>query len=101
MLSTVLSTSVYGVDAFIVSVETDIAQGLPAFTIVGLPDAAVKESQHRVQAAVKNSGFAFPNRRITVNLAPADIRAILASRIRTARVPTAPACGLFLWKVWY
>ncbi len=74
MLSTVLSTSVYGVDAFIVSVETDIAQGLPTFTIVGLPDAAVKESQHRVQAAVKNSGFAFPNRRITVNLAPADIR---------------------------
>lgn len=74
MLSKVLSTSVYGVDAFIVSVETDVAQGLPNFTIVGLPDAAVKESQHRVQAAVKNSGFAFPSRRITVNLAPADIR---------------------------
>ena len=74
MLSIVSSTSVYGVDAFIVSVETDIAAGLPTFNIVGLPDAAVKESQHRVQAAVKNSGFAFPNRRITVNLAPADVR---------------------------
>ena len=74
MLSKVLSTSVYGVDGFIVSVETDIARGLPAFNIVGLPDAAVKESQHRVQAAIKNSGSSFPNRKITVNLAPADIR---------------------------
>jgi magnesium chelatase family protein len=74
VLSRVLSASVMGVDGFIVSVETDIAQGLSLFNIVGLPDAAVKESQHRVQAAIKNSGFMFPNRRITVNLAPADIR---------------------------
>ncbi len=74
MLSKLLSTSVYGVDAFLVSVETDISRGLPAFTIVGLPDAAVKESQHRVQAAIKNSGLSFPSRRITVNLAPADIK---------------------------
>ncbi len=74
MLSKVFSTSVFGVGAFIVSVETDVSAGLPTFTIVGLPDAAVKESQHRVQAAIKNSGFAFPNRRITVNLAPADIK---------------------------
>jgi magnesium chelatase family protein len=74
MLALVKSLSVYGVDAFIVSVEADISAGLPMFTIVGLPDAAVKESQHRVQAATKNSGFAFPGRKITVNLAPADIR---------------------------
>ncbi|MEO0085211.1 MAG: YifB family Mg chelatase-like AAA ATPase [candidate division WOR-3 bacterium] len=74
MLATVLSTSVFGVDAFLVSVEVDLALGLPAFNIVGLPDAAVKESQHRVQAAIKNSGASFPNRRITVNLAPADIK---------------------------
>jgi len=74
MLSTILSTSVLGVDAYVVSVETDISAGLPTFTIVGLPDAAVKESQHRVQAAIKNSGFSFPNRRITVNLAPADVK---------------------------
>ncbi|MFO7638944.1 MAG: magnesium chelatase domain-containing protein, partial [bacterium] len=74
MLSRILSTSVYGVDAFLVSVETDISPGLPAFNIVGLPDAAVKESQHRVQAAIKNSGGSFPSRRITVNLAPADVR---------------------------
>lgn len=74
MLSRILSCSVLGVDGFIVSVETDISSGLPAFNIVGLPDAAVKESQHRVHAAIKNSGGSFPNRRITVNLAPADIR---------------------------
>ncbi len=74
MLASVLTAAVYGVDGFIVSVETDIALGLPAFNIVGLPDAAVRESQHRVQAALKNSGFAFPNRHITVNLAPADVK---------------------------
>jgi magnesium chelatase family protein len=74
VLSRVLSASVFGVDGFVVSVETDIGHGLPQFTIVGLPDAAVKESQHRVQAAIKNSGFAFPNRKITVNLAPADVK---------------------------
>jgi magnesium chelatase family protein len=74
MLATVLSGSVFGVDGYLVTVETDIAYGLPAFNIVGLPDTAVKESQHRVQAAIKNSGLAFPNRRITVNLAPADIK---------------------------
>ena len=74
MLSKVLSASVFGVDAFIVSVETDLSMGLPAFNIVGLPDAAVKESQHRIQAAAKNSGLGFPNRHITVNLAPADVK---------------------------
>lgn len=74
MLATVLSGAVLGVEGFLVSVETDVAPGIPAFNIVGLPDAAVKESQHRVQAAIKNSGLFFPNRRITVNLAPADIK---------------------------
>ncbi len=74
MLATVLSGAVFGVDGYLVTVETDIAYGLPTFNIVGLPDIAVKESQHRVQAAIKNSGLAFPNRRITVNLAPADIK---------------------------
>ncbi len=74
MLSTVLSSAVFGVDGYLVTVETDIAHGIPIFNIVGLPDTAVKESQHRVQAAIKNSGIAFPNRRITVNLAPADIK---------------------------
>jgi magnesium chelatase family protein len=74
VLSRVLSAAVYGVDGYIVTVETDITHGLSAFNIVGLPDAAVKESQHRVQAAIKNSGFTFPHRKITVNLAPADVK---------------------------
>mgnify|MGYP005832347635 CR=1 FL=1 len=74
MLATVLSSAVLGVDGLIVSVETDVSPGIPVFNIVGLPDPAVKESQHRVQAAIKNSGLFFPNRRITVNLAPADIK---------------------------
>jgi magnesium chelatase family protein len=74
VLSRVLSASVFGVDGYIVTVETDITHGLSQFNIVGLPDAAVKESQHRVQAAIKNSGFTFPSRKITVNLAPADVK---------------------------
>jgi magnesium chelatase family protein len=62
------------VDAYVVAVEVDIALGLPTFNTVGLPDAAVKESRDRVKAAIKNSGFEFPAKRITVNLAPADIK---------------------------
>jgi magnesium chelatase family protein len=63
-----------GVDAEPVYVEVDIAGGLPSFTIVGLPDAAVRESRERVRSALRNSGFRYPDHRITVNLAPADIR---------------------------
>jgi len=74
MLAKVLSGALKGVDAFIVSVEVDLAPGLPAFSVVGLPEAAVKESRDRVRAALKNSGFKFPANRITINLAPADVR---------------------------
>ena len=74
MLSRVLSSAVFGIDAYVVEVEVDIAQGLPAFATVGLPEGAVKESKERVKAAVKNCGYDFPARRITVNLAPADIK---------------------------
>jgi len=74
MLAKLLSSSVIGVDAFLVDVEVDSARGLPAFSTVGLPDNAVKESKDRVRSAVKNSGYTFPNGRITVNLAPADIK---------------------------
>jgi len=74
MLSRVLSSAVFGIDAYTVEVEVDIAQGLPAFATVGLPEGAVKESKDRVKAAVKNCGYEFPTRRITVNLAPADIK---------------------------
>jgi magnesium chelatase family protein len=74
MLAKVLSSSVFGIDAYVVEVEVDIAPGLPAFATVGLPEGAVKESKDRVKAAVKNCGYDFPSRRITVNLAPADIK---------------------------
>ncbi len=74
MLSRVKSHGLSGIAGFAVQVETDIANGLPAFEIVGLPDAAVKESRERVRAAVRNAGFLFPAARITVNLAPADLR---------------------------
>ena len=74
MLSTVLSGAVVGVDAYPVQVEVDLAMGLPAFNIVGLPEMAVRESKTRVLAAIKNCGYHLPDRRITVNLAPADIR---------------------------
>ncbi len=74
MLANVFSSAVIGIDAYLVEVEVDIASGLPAFTTVGLPEAAVKESKERVKAAVHNSGYVFPDDRITVNLAPADVK---------------------------
>lgn len=75
MLSKVLSASVIGIDAHTVEVEVDItSRGLPHFSMVGLPDAAVKESRDRVRAALKNIGFNFPLKQITVNLAPADLK---------------------------
>jgi len=74
MLSKVLSGSTYGVDAYIVEVETHIEKQIPSFSIVGLPDNAVRESRERITAAIKNCSFEFPIRKITVNLAPADIK---------------------------
>ena len=75
MLSKVLSASIIGIDAYPVEVEVDISsRGLPHFSMVGLPDAAVKESRDRVRAALKNIGFSFPLKQITVNLAPADLK---------------------------
>jgi len=74
MLAKVFSSAIVGLDAIPVEVEVDIAsQGLPSFTIVGLPDKAVEESRERVRSAIKNSGADFPAKRITVNLAPADL----------------------------
>ena len=74
MLAKSKTCAVVGLDGFVVEVEVDISPGLPSFTIVGLPDAAVQEARERVRAAIRNSGCEFPMRRITVNLAPADIR---------------------------
>ena len=74
MLASLRSAAVFGVDAYPVHIEVDVAFGLPHFTMVGLPDATVRESRDRVRSAIRNSGFEFPHHRITVNLAPADVR---------------------------
>lgn len=74
MLAKVLSAAVVGLDAHLIDVEVDIGGGLPQFSIVGLPDMTVRESRDRVRAALKNSGFTFPVKKITVNLAPAGVK---------------------------
>jgi Predicted ATPase with chaperone activity len=74
MLAKVTSCAVVGLEGALVDVEVDLSPGLPSFTIVGLPDKAVQEARERVRSAIRNSNYKFPNRRITVNLAPADLK---------------------------
>jgi len=74
MLAKVSSASLIGIEAYVVDVEVDISPGLPAFVTVGLPDTTVRESKERVRAALKNCGYEFPSRKVTINLAPADRR---------------------------
>jgi magnesium chelatase family protein len=74
VLARIVSAAVLGIDAYLVDVETDIAGGLPSFATVGLPHGAVKEGRERVNSAIQNAGYSFPLARITVNLAPADVR---------------------------
>src|SRR5215467_14125844 len=74
MLARVRSAAVFGIEASPVNIEVDVSFGLPAFTVVGLPDTSVRESRDRIRSAIRNSGFAFPEHRVTVNLAPADVR---------------------------
>lgn len=74
MISKAVSSAIIGVDSYPVHVEVDIADGLPQFATVGLPDTAVRESKDRIRAAIRNSGYSFPDGRVTVNLAPADIK---------------------------
>ncbi len=74
MLTTVLSAATYGINAYLIEIETNIENTVPNFFMVGLPDNAVKESRERVATAIKNSSFTYPNKRITINLAPADIK---------------------------
>jgi magnesium chelatase family protein len=94
-----------GLDGFVVEAEADISPGLPAFTIVGLPDAAVQEAKERVRAAIRNSGYEFPMRRITVNLAPADLRKegpaydlpiAIALLLGSGQLPSIPQDAMFL-----
>jgi magnesium chelatase family protein len=79
MLACLRSAAVIGVEAFPVSIEVDVSFGLPVVTMVGLPDASVRESRDRVRLAIRNSGFEFPPHRVTINLAPADVRKAGAS----------------------
>jgi magnesium chelatase family protein len=74
MLACVRTAAVFGIEASPVQVEVDVSFGIPGFTMVGLPDVSVRESRDRVRSAIRNSGFPFPMHRITVNLAPADVR---------------------------
>src|SRR5471032_1122997 len=74
VLATLRTAAVFGIEACPVHVEVDVSFGFPSFTMVGLPDASVRESRDRVRSAIRNSGFEFPAHRITVNLAPADVR---------------------------
>lgn len=73
MLVKTFGSAVHGIDAITITIEVDVAQGMKYF-MVGLPDNAVKESQQRIEAALKNSGFRMPRMRIVVNMAPADIK---------------------------
>lgn len=79
MLARLTAAAVFGVDALPVSVEVDVSPGLPGVTMVGLPDATVRESRDRVRSAIRNSGFPFPSDRVTVSLAPADVRKVGAA----------------------
>lgn len=105
MLAKSSTSAVVGLDGFIVEVEVDISPGLPAFTIVGLPDAAVQEAKERVRAAIRNSGCDFPMRRVTVNLAPADVRKAgpaydlpiaISILLSSSQLPRIPESSLFL-----
>src|SRR5476651_129698 len=74
MLATALSAAVWGIDAYEVQVEVHCGSGLPQTVVVGLPDTAVKESRERVNAAMQSSGYKFPHGRVTINIAPADLK---------------------------
>src|SRR6476620_1581281 len=94
MLATLCSAAVFGVDAYPVDIEVDVSFGLPRFTMVGLPDASVRESRDRVRSAIRNSGFDFPAHRITVNLAPADVRKAGASFVLPIALGVLAAQGI-------
>ncbi len=95
MLSIIKSSALMGIDSYPVNVEVDLSNGLPSFDIVGLPDSAVKESRERVRTAIRNSGFSFPVKRITVNLAPADTKKEGAAFDLPIALGILAACNLF------
>jgi magnesium chelatase family protein len=105
MLARALAAAIHGIEAVPISVEVDLAGGLPVLNMVGLPDAAVRESRDRVRSAIQNSGFSFPPRRITVNLAPAhlkkqgtglDLPVAVGILMAAGALPAESAAGLML-----
>ena len=74
MLSKIKSIALNGLDGNLIEIQTDISNGIPEFDIVGLPDTTVKESKKRIKTAIKNSGIEFPNKKILINLAPANMK---------------------------
>ncbi|MCS6966861.1 MAG: ATP-dependent protease, partial [Candidatus Kapabacteria bacterium] len=68
------SAAVFGIDALLIEIEVHLENALPGVSVVGLPDSAVKEARERIWAALKTSGLGFPNKKVTINLAPADVR---------------------------
>ena len=105
MLAKVNSVGLIGIDGFAVSVEVDITGGLPSFEIVGLGDAAVKEARERVRSGIKNSGYAFPSKKLIVNMAPASMRkegsgydlpVAVAIMAATGQIPNPPQSAVFM-----
>lgn len=96
MLARIPTATLAGLEAVPVTVEVDVSPGLPTFTLVGLPDAGVRESRDRVRAAIRNAGFDFPLERITVNLAPADVRKVGAAFDLPIALGVLAACGLII-----
>ena len=105
MLARTQSCAIVGLDGYVVEVEVDISPGLPAFHVVGLPDAAVQEARERVRASIRNSGCEFPMRRITASLAPADLRKAgpaydlpiaVAVLLGAGQIPGTPPLTMFL-----
>src|SRR3979490_1392378 len=99
MLASLRTAAVFGVEACPVHVEVDVSFGFPHFTMVGLPDASVRESRDRVRSAIRNSGFEFPPHRVTVNLAPADARKAGASFDLPLALGTLAASGVVARRV--
>src|SRR6266480_4604621 len=105
MLAKVESACLIGMEGARVHVEVNLAKGLPSFSIVGLPDTSVREARDRVVAAIRNAGFEFPSRRVTVNLAPADIKkegaffdlAIAVGVLLASEAITPPALPRCIW----
>ena len=91
MFAKVSSIGLFGLNSYAVDVEADVSRGLPAFDVVGLPDASVKEARDRVRSAIKNCGFKFPNAHITINLAPADLKTSYSCFILTSVTTILPS----------